>query len=105
MTTVVDPEGLARAVARGRSVVLFHATWCPHCRRFAPEFRRALEAADGRRAVEAVVDDEANPLWTLHAIEVVPTVIFFEDGRATKRLDGVLGVGLDAERLGSALAE
>ena len=34
-----------------------------------------------------------------HSVEVVPTVLLFERGIVTKRLDGVPGVGLNEKQL------
>lgn len=103
MTRVTDPHALATAVASGRTAVLFHATWCPHCCRYLPVFADEMRG-DPRAAVEAVLDDDDNPLWAQYDIDVVPTVLLFEDGRVTARLDGRLGEGLAAGELSRALA-
>jgi hypothetical protein len=44
------------------------------------------------------LEDNDNQLWDEYDIGAVPTVIFFEDGKVTKRLDGRLGSGLKEER-------
>lgn len=103
MNGVATKAELAQALAGRTAAVLFHATWCPHCVRFVPVFRRAAGAQAAWRPVEAVLDDEDNPLWTEYAIEVVPTVILFEDGKVVKRLDGVPGQGLDERDLAGCL--
>jgi thioredoxin-like negative regulator of GroEL len=46
-----------------------------------------------------VLVDDWGPLVEEYAIRVVPTVLFFRDGRLLSRLDGELGRGLDAQRL------
>jgi thioredoxin-like negative regulator of GroEL len=82
-----------RLNAPGSLAVLFHATWCPYCRTFYPEFQRAF---DGARFPWAEVDisDFDNPLWETFGINVVPSIILFKDGRAVFRRDGVQGRGL-----------
>ena len=104
MKRVEKTKELVAAVAKKKSVVLFHATWCPFCRAFLPAFEEATKGSK-LEVSEAVVDDEDNPLWTEHAIELVPTVIFFENGKPVKRLDGRMGVGLTREEIVAALAE
>lgn len=44
------------------------------------------------------IDDKAS-LMEKYSVEVVPTVLLFENGVVTKRLDGVAGVGLTEEQL------
>jgi hypothetical protein len=56
------------------------------------------------KAVEVILDDEADPLWALYRIEIVPTVILFEHGEVTRRLDGRPGIGLSPRELEAALA-
>lgn len=69
----------------GRVAVMFGADWCGFSRRFYPHFKRIQDGW--------VVDisDEDDPLWDALRIEVVPTVILFEDGVPKKRWAGVLG--------------
>jgi hypothetical protein len=42
----------------------------------------------------ADVTDQESPLWDDLAIDIVPTVLIFEDGIVTHRLDGTADVGL-----------
>ena len=85
---------LDAALAGRKVVALFHATWCPFCRTFVPVFRRHV-GGGAYEPLEVVLDDEQDPLWTRFNIDVVPTVIFFDDGKLKDRLDGQLGVGID----------
>lgn len=81
----------------GRAAVMFAADWCGFCRRFYPHFKRLQEGW--------VVDisDEDDPLWDDLRIDVVPTVILFEDGVPTRRWAGVLGEGV-VQQVQSALS-
>jgi len=100
---VRDEAGLSRALAEERrAAVLFYATWCPFSRAFLPIFRKGF-GRSGWRPIEAIIDDEENPLWEKYGIEVVPTVIFFEEGRIVLRLDGIPGKGLSSEELERAM--
>jgi len=82
-----------------RVFTLFYATWCPFCRTFLPVFERQAQKNDATRFLRVKIDDEANPLWEEYEIEVVPTVILFDGGEVTARLDGTLGRGLSEEQL------
>ncbi|HEY3449091.1 MAG TPA: thioredoxin family protein [Myxococcales bacterium] len=102
MKRVEQQKELDAAVAGKKSVVLFHATWCPVCRNYRPFFEQAAKKS-GLDVVEAVIDDEENPIWDDHKIEYVPTVFIYENGKILKRLYGRPGVGLTQDELTSAL--
>ncbi len=86
-----------------RTAVLFHAGWCPFCRRFRPVFEN-YEGKTKLKMLKALIDDEDNELWVKYDIEVVPTVIVFEKGRVSRRADAKAGVGLTEEDLKTILA-
>lgn len=96
----VGPEAFdgVRFLRPGRAVVAFLAEWCPFCRAFEPEFLRPSQPGSVPRFVADVTSEES-PLWDRFGIQVVPTVIVFEDGRAVLRRDGVAGEGLGAADL------
>jgi len=85
--------------SNGRVFTLFYASWCPFCRTFLPIFEKHAQKNDATRFLRVKIDDESNPLWVEYEIEVVPTVILFDGGRVTARLDGTLGRGLSEEQL------
>lgn len=76
------------------TVALFWATWCPFCRKFKPEFDR-LAAEKPWRFASVYLDDYENPLWDDYAVDVVPTLAMFRQGKVVERVDGILGYGLD----------
>lgn len=81
-------------------VALFWATWCPFCRKFKPEFDK-LAAQKPWQFASVYLDDESNPLWDDYAVDVVPTLALFLDGKLLDRQDGVLGYGLDKKAVES----
>ena len=85
------------------TVVMFTTSWCPFCRRFKPKFVEAAAKADLRCAM-VYIDDWENPLWDEYRVEVVPTLVLFENGRPVARRDGVLGRGLGDHDLTAILA-
>jgi thioredoxin-like negative regulator of GroEL len=44
------------------------------------------------------IDDKPN-IMEKYSVEVLPTVLFFEKGSVSKRLDGVAGLGLNEKQL------
>jgi thioredoxin 1 len=100
---ISDIRKLDATLAGRRALVLFHATWCSHCRAFKPVFNESAPALHGHDVFEVVLDDDDNPLWDKYGIEVVPTVIFFDGGKVAQRLDARRGVGLEAADLKRAL--
>ena len=77
-----------------RVLVLFCASWCPFCQEFFPAFDKMTAKHAFDKVLRAYIDDEDNPLWEDYSIEAVPTVVLFEQGRVTRRLDARLGSGL-----------
>jgi len=91
-------------IANERVVALFYASWCPFCRMFLPVFHEAVQSLDYAFLL-VQLDDLLNPLWETYDVRVVPTVLFFETAQVTRRLDGVLGVGLSRNQLEAFLSQ
>ncbi|MCX5814623.1 MAG: thioredoxin domain-containing protein [Proteobacteria bacterium] len=81
---------------KDRVIALFHASWCPFCIRFLPIFQKHDEK-EGRHFV--IAQDDQETIAEQYSVKVYPTVLYFEKGVIAKRLDGVLGVGLDEKQL------
>ncbi len=76
-----------------RTLIIFHAAWCPFCRRFLSEFARLLPP--GGMPVGLVdISDTGSALWDTLSIDVVPTALVFDDHKVVDRLDGISGQGL-----------
>ncbi len=80
-----------------RTVVLFHARWCPYCKELMPSFE---EFAGGARVkvARADISDYESPLWDTFAIEAVPTAILFDNGQVVGRIDSRMGDGITPEK-------
>lgn len=87
----------ASELPAGRVAVLFVADWCGYSHRFHLHFKKVKEGW--------IVDisDEEDPLWDLHHVSVVPTVILFKDGVEERRWQGVLSAH-HADQIAEALA-
>jgi len=83
--------------AKGKVIVLFYASWCPFSLRFLPIFEKYSKSRP-ERCIRIITDDKAN-LCRKYSVDVVPTVLVFENGKVTKRLDGVAGAGLTEREL------
>ena len=92
-----DSDLIERLQAGDRVVVLFYASWCPFCARFLPIFQRHAGMVEGMHFVLA--QDDAEMLAPRYDVKVYPTVLLFEKGALSERLDGAAGVGLNEEKL------
>jgi len=101
MSRVIDTEAGLDVILNecSRIFVLFYASWCPYSQRFLPIFENYALGNDQQFC--RVITDQVSGCEDTYDIEVVPTVIFFENGRAAKRLDGVSGSGLTEGQLES----
>jgi thioredoxin 1 len=96
MIEVNDKEELQSLLKNKKGVLaLFYASWCPYCRSFCSTFEKWTAKAECGHAIYVNMDDYENPLWAEYSVDAVPTVIFFDYGRAAHRLDGQLGLGLN----------
>jgi thioredoxin 1 len=82
-----DGEESPNAVTAGeRVVVCFAAQWCEPAQTVA----RALTAAAGSDVACRTVDVEERPVLAgRYGVDILPTVVRFEDGVAVERLTGV----------------
>ena len=86
-------------------LVLFYATWCPFCKSLVPFFDKKAANLNAISVIHVLLDDYDNPLWDNYSIEAVPTVIFFEENKVCRRLDGKSGIGLNEKQLTAWLQE
>ncbi|MCX5826120.1 MAG: thioredoxin family protein [Deltaproteobacteria bacterium] len=81
---------------KGRVIALWYASWCPFCTKFLPIFEKHSKG-EGRNFL--LVRDDQESMGGRYEVEVFPTVLFFENGAVSKRLDGIPGVGLTEKHL------
>jgi thioredoxin len=77
-----------------KTLALFYATWCPFCIGFVSKFDKKVASLGFENVIHVLLDDYNNPLWDNYNVPAVPTIIYFEEGKVYKRLDGQLGRGL-----------
>lgn len=95
----LDAPALERALDEGKTLlVVYYADWCGFSRAFVPTFEdRADELPIPAIAVN--ISSPKNPLWKDHKVTHVPTIVLYEDGEETHRVDGRSGRGLKREDL------
>eukprot|EP01062_Namystynia_karyoxenos_P038534 TRINITY_DN27961_c1_g1_i1.p1 TRINITY_DN27961_c1_g1~~TRINITY_DN27961_c1_g1_i1.p1 ORF type:complete len:410 (+),score=96.64 TRINITY_DN27961_c1_g1_i1:140-1231(+) len=72
-------------------LVEFHAPWCGHCKRFAPEWERAAQALRDIARLGAVDADRFPQLAAEHDVAAYPAVLsFVGDSGAPRRYEGEL---------------
>ena len=77
-------------------IALVYASWCPFCSRFLPVFKKQ---AEGRERNFLLVQDDEETIGDKYSIRIFPTVLFFEKGVLSQRLDGIAGAGLQEKQL------
>jgi len=96
MSKIIENEQeLDEIIKEGKgAIVLFYASWCPFSQEFLPIFEKYAKGNSCR-----VLTDEIETCEDKYSIDVVPTVLFFKNGKVVKRLDGEHGRGLNEEQL------
>tara|TARA_B100000953_G_scaffold100232_1_gene82329 strand:- start:1019 stop:1366 length:348 start_codon:yes stop_codon:yes gene_type:complete len=83
---------------KGKTVVIFSADWCPYCISF---FNNWSEYGKVDDVCIADITDVDSDLWDSFNIEVVPTMVVFENGVLVKRWDGQFQRGLTIDQIQS----
>jgi thioredoxin 1 len=81
-----DGKALAKKIAKGKTLVLFYASWCPDCQFFLPIFSSIAAKFKGT-AMKARIDEDKNPMWGDYKIKRVPTLVLFENGKEKSRAE------------------
>ena len=71
------------------AVLDFWATWCGPCRMMSPIVEELAEKYQGKIAFGSVNVDEEESLAISYGISVIPTLIFFKDGKAVNKTHGL----------------
>jgi thiol-disulfide isomerase/thioredoxin len=88
----IQPSELRSALkTESETDVVFFAHWCPHCRAFLAEL--AVTPRD-RAFLLVDISDTGDPAWDMYDVRVIPTVVRFERGAESARIEARRGEGL-----------
>ena len=92
MEVIVNVKNFEEEVlkANGKVLVDFWATWCGPCRMLAPTVSAIAEKYTGKVKVCKCDIDENIPLAEKYGIEVIPTLVVFENGAEVARNMGLM---------------
>ena len=93
VTDILDLENVINT--KGQVLTMIFATWCPFCQRFLPVFTKY---AQGREDFLAVQDDD-EIVATEYGVDIIPSLLYFENGVVKNRLEGRPGIGLGEKQL------
>ena len=79
----MNMESFNQQVLQDKNTVLveFWAPWCVYCRRIAPAMKKLAQENGRVRIAQVNIDDEPE-LARLERIEVIPTLVLYQDGEA-----------------------
>ncbi|NLW56508.1 MAG: thioredoxin family protein [Firmicutes bacterium] len=93
---VSTPQELEAALKTKKQLIaLVYSVWCPFCQDLLPVFKRYAQDREDC----LLIRDDTELIAEHYGIEVIPTLLYFEEGVLKRRLDGALGRGLGEQEL------
>lgn len=77
-------------VKEGSVLIDFHATWCGPCKVLSPVIEELARDWNGKVKVIKIDVDKNQELAAKLAVQGVPTMMFFKDGKVVWRKSGAL---------------
>lgn len=71
------------------AVVDFFATWCGPCKMLSPVIDEIANEMEGKAVVAKVDSDQLGELCAEYSIKLLPTLVFFKDGKEVDKIVGV----------------
>ena len=71
----------------GKVLVDFFATWCGPCQMLSPVLEKISEEENGIKIVKVNIDEETK-LSIENGVEVVPTLVLYDNGKVIKKIEG-----------------
>lgn len=99
----IQAEDFEKEVLDHDGVVLveFFATWCGHCRMFAPILEEYANEKEGKVKVVMIDVDQAADLTKAAGVQATPTIILFDKGKKK----GFQSGAMEKEKLEAWVAE
>ncbi len=89
MIKVLDDRSFDGAIAKGKVLVDFWASWCGPCQSLAPVIEEVAKEVDDV-LIGKVDVDEYPELAGKHGVMSIPTLMFFKDGKLIETSVGVI---------------
>lgn len=88
MASIKMNQALFEELTAGKTPVLvdFSAPWCGYCRRIDPAYEQLADQYAGRVVVAKVNIDDEPALAERERIELVPTLVLYQEGKALGEL-------------------
>lgn len=86
-------------------LVDFYSNACPPCRKLAPVMNQLANEFEGRAIVAKVNVNRVSELATQHRIQSIPAVLFYENGKESKRIIGYNHHAVYAKQLEMMIGE
>lgn len=87
VTSIAEFEALC--ARQPKLLVEFFAAWCPHCKAFYPVLEQAAAKLKEQSVVTVQADvDALESLAEEYGVESIPTLVFFQDGKAITKTEG-----------------
>lgn len=71
------------------AMVDFFATWCGPCKMLSPVIDEIAQELEGKAVVVKVDSDQMGETCADYSIKLLPTLVFFKDGKEVDRIVGV----------------
>lgn len=71
----------------GKVLVDFFATWCGPCQMLSPVLEKISEEETEIKIVKVNIDEETK-LSIENGVEVVPTLVLYDNGKVVRKLEG-----------------
>jgi thiol-disulfide isomerase/thioredoxin len=102
MSQNIDPDFEQILKSTQRFFALFYASWCPFSRKFLPIYQKCT--LNSPVPCLRIMVDDRDDLCEKYEINYYPTVLLFENGLVTSRLDAAPGEGLSENQLKKMLS-
>lgn len=79
-------ENFKQTIAKGLTLVDFHAIWCGPCKMIAPLIEQLAQKVEGKAIIAKLDIDQAQDITNEMQITSVPTLILYKDGKELKRV-------------------
>jgi len=89
MTHELNDNNFETSIAKGVTLVDFHAPWCGPCRMQTPVLERVGDSVGDKALIASVNVDDHPAVAAKFGIRSIPTLILFSNGKPVKQFVGL----------------